>query len=138
MLKMVLLVFFILFFSLLLSYQILYDDNNKSLYFIEGLEDATSTPSGTDPTSTPSGTNSAAAYQPYNDNDPLILSKTNAANIEYIKGRIDDLYTLKPMVMDMSLNLVQLNQEVATLYQQQQSYAATLNTGPPISSSSLQ
>ena len=34
-------------------------------------------------------------YQPYSGNNPMILAEKNAANIEYLKGRLDQLQTLE-------------------------------------------
>ncbi len=93
----------IIFFLLLIAYQIILacmSQNN----FREGLED------------------SKEKYKDYNTNDPnnaMILAQQNAGNIEYIKGRIDEIVGLKGIVMDNCGNIVSLNEQMMGLIQQQ-------------------
>jgi len=69
-----------------------------------------------------SGTASGSTYVPYDLNNPnnaLILGQQNAGNINYLKGRIDDLMKLQSEVSDISGNVIILNQQVQGLVQQQ-------------------
>jgi hypothetical protein len=75
----------IIFFTFLIGYQLFLEIltfiNQDNL--VEGLENK-----------------STNEYKPYNPNDPnntLILAQQNAGNIEFIKGRIDDLDGVKLM-----------------------------------------
>ena len=74
-------------------------------------------------------------YQPYNDNNPVILSQQNAANIEVLKKRVDDLNGMKQTMNNLTQNVNKLNDEVDQLSQQQANYAQSLvgNTPPSIS-----
>jgi hypothetical protein len=73
------------------------------------------------------GLESATEYQSYNENDPLILGKQNAANIAFLKGQVDELNKLSPMITQINADISKLNEQVATMYQQQQGYASALN-----------
>jgi hypothetical protein len=94
----------------------------------EGMEDN----SGNSTTSATSSTSSASSYEDYSPNDSLILSQQNAGNIEYIKGRLDNLDNSSGKVIqhifDISNNLTQLNDQVSTITEQQAQYA--LATAP--------
>jgi len=90
----------ILFFFILISYQLilaLLDYNNQT---IEGLEN----------------------YQEYDKNDVMILAKQNAGNIEVLRKSVDDLSGLKQEVRDIQSDIVHLNSQVDDLVQAQQSY----------------
>jgi hypothetical protein len=70
------------------------------------------------------------SYTEYSGNDPLILSKKNAGNIEYLKGQIDDLISIKSTVIDMKNTVDKLNQQVSAISQQQQIYSQKItNSG---------
>lgn len=58
-------------------------------------------------------------YSDYNENDPLILAKKNAGNIEVLKQRVDDLDKLTPVVYDLSNNVANLNDQMIALTQSQ-------------------
>ena len=47
-------------------------------------------------------------YQSYNQDNPMILAEKNAANIQFIKGQLDQIYNVKTMILDIS-NAVALN-----------------------------
>jgi hypothetical protein len=49
-----------------------------------------------------------ADFQPYSQDNPLILAEKNAANIQFIKGQLDEIYNVKTMILDIS-NAVALN-----------------------------
>ena len=94
---------FIIFFLLLIAYQIILAciPQNK---IREGLED------------------SKEKYEEYDKDGPdsaMILAQRNAGNIEYIKGRIDEIVGLKGIVMDNCGNIVSLNEQMMALIQQQ-------------------
>jgi hypothetical protein len=71
--------------------------------------------------------NAPPSYQPYSGSDPLILAQQNAGNIEYLKSRLDDAMNLKknPDFVAVSTAVDTLTQQVAVLYQQQQSIASS-------------
>ena len=74
------------------------------------------------------GLETTSSYQSYNENDPLILGKQNAANIAFLKGQVDELNKLSPMITQINTDISKLNEQVATMYQQQQGYASALNS----------
>jgi hypothetical protein len=98
----------ILFFVVLIIYQILLANN-----IIEGLQNQ---------------------YQPYDTNNPnnaLILAQQNAGNISYLKEKIDSLQGLSQEVQDISGNVVALQTQVNGLVQAQQEYANQMTGGTP-------
>ena len=97
----------IIFFLILISYQIILGNN-----IIEGLDNNNS-------------------YQQYNSQDPLILAQQNAGNIEYLKGRIDDVQGMYKQVQDLSGNVVALQEQVNGLVTAQQQYATQMTGGSP-------
>jgi hypothetical protein len=62
------------------------------------------------------------------DNDPLYLAKTNAANIAYLKSKVDELLALKQQVSDLS-GVVQQNSTGITNISQQLSNTANQIVG---------
>jgi methyl-accepting chemotaxis protein len=100
----------IIFFFILISYQIILGNN-----IIEGLDNNTS-------------------YQSYNTNNPenaLILAQQNAGNIEYLKGRINDVQGMYKQVQDLSGNVHALEEQVNGLVTAQQDYATQMTGGVP-------
>jgi methyl-accepting chemotaxis protein len=95
----------IIFFLILITYQIILGNN-----IIEGLDNNNS-------------------YQQYNSQDPLILAQQNAGNIEYLKGRIDDVQGMYKQVQDLSGNVVALQEQVNGLVTAQQDYATQMTGG---------
>jgi hypothetical protein len=63
------------------------------------------------------------SYQEYDGNDALILSKQNAANIEFLKQKFDGINELQNEVGDISGNVAALQTQVDGLVQGQQDYA---------------
>ena len=61
-------------------------------------------------------------YQEYNGNDALILSKQNAANIQFLKQQYDGINGLQNEVNDLSSNVAALQTQVEGLVQSQQDY----------------
>ena len=47
-------------------------------------------------------------FQLYTQDNPIILAQKNAANIQFIKGQLDQIYNAKTMILDIS-NAVALN-----------------------------
>jgi len=88
--------FLILFFIMLIIYQIFLAIFGENI--MEGMEGDT--------------------YQNYG-NDPLILAKQNAGNIEYLKGQVTGLQGIDKKVDDLSKNVDTLNTQVIALVQQQ-------------------
>jgi hypothetical protein len=74
-------------------------------------------------------------YEPYNQEDAYILSKQNAGNIEYLKGRLPEIDQLTKDVRDISGNLLELSKTVDQLIDQQAEYAkqSLPTTDPDIS-----
>uniref|UniRef100_A0A6C0IG98 Uncharacterized protein n=1 Tax=viral metagenome TaxID=1070528 RepID=A0A6C0IG98_9ZZZZ len=62
-------------------------------------------------------------YQEYNGNDALILSKQNAANIQFLKQQFDGINGIKDEVNDISGNVASLQTQVDGLVQSQQDYS---------------
>jgi hypothetical protein len=115
--------FLILFFSILIFFQILSQMRYKiNDYIIEGM------------TTTPAP-QQQQQYQPYDTNNPnnaLILAQQNAGNIQVLKQQLDKALGLEKEVRDMSGNLATLTEQVTALMQQQQSAAtALLPSSPP-------
>jgi hypothetical protein len=79
-------------------------------------------------------TNTNSTYDPYQE-DAYILSKQNAGNIEYLKGRLPDIDQLSKDVQDISGNLLELSKTVDQLIDQQAEYAKQMlpATDPDIS-----
>jgi predicted PurR-regulated permease PerM len=98
----------ILFFIVLILYQILLANN-----IIEGLE------------------NQYQAYDTNNPNNALILAQQNAGNISYLKERLDSIDGLDKEVQDISGNVTTLQSQVAEMVQQQQQYANQMTGGSP-------
>ena len=71
---------------------------------------------------------SSKKYQDYNGDDPLILSKQNAANIEFLKQQFDGINGLQSEVNDISSNVVALQTQVDGLVQSQQDYTNNITS----------
>lgn len=67
-------------------------------------------------------------YQPYDEN-VMILAQKNAGNIEVLRERLDGLSGVKGQLTDLSNNVTQLQEDIATLMEQQQSFATDLTGG---------
>jgi hypothetical protein len=72
--------------------------------------------------------NSSGNYQEYNGNDPLILSKQNAANIQFLKQQFDGINGLQGEVTDLSSNVAALQTQVDGLVQSQQDYTNNITS----------
>ena len=100
----------IVFFIMLICFQIILAN-----HIVEGLENGDS-------------------YQSYDTNNPanaLILAQQNAGNIEYLKGRIQDVQGMNKQVQDLSGNVQTLQEQVTGLVTAQQQYATQMTGGTP-------
>ena len=100
----------IVFFIMLICFQIILAN-----HIVEGLENGES-------------------YQSYDTNNPanaLILAQQNAGNIEYLKGRIQDVQGMNKQVQDLSGNVQTLQEQVTGLVTAQQQYATQMTGGTP-------
>lgn len=70
-------------------------------------------------------------YQSYDEN-PMILAQKNAGNIEVLRERLDGLNGVKGQLTDLSNNVTQLQEDIATLMAQQQSFATDLTGGEEV------
>ena len=77
----------------------------------------------------PAKSKKEVSYQNYPE-DPLMLAKQNAGNIEYLKTQVDDLSKFKQKVIDMDTTLNNVNMNVAVLTQQQAAYAKAIDSSP--------
>jgi hypothetical protein len=128
--------FLIIFFSFLILYQLFLAYFNGSI--IEGMMDVVPTISPTfTPTSSPSNQmlpnlTINQVYRQYdnkNADNTFLLAEQNAGNIEYLKGRIDDVQGMYRQVQDLSGNVQTLQDQVNGLVQAQQDYANQLTGG---------
>jgi len=104
----------ILFFTILVIYQIFLAYSGYSI--IEGLENNDK-------------------YKPYDSDDALILGKQNAGNIIVLEKQVSKLSGLNQQVMDLSANVVSLQDQVNNLVSAQNEYASQMapSTPPDIS-----
>ena len=104
----------IVFFLFLIIYQFYLEFVNNPL--IEGLE------------------NGDATYKEYDQNDPLILGKQNAGNIEVLRKRVDGIETMKKDVDDLKIQVSGMNDQMEQLVNQQAEQAQELvgSTSPEI------
>ena len=84
------------------------------------------------------GLETGESYQSYDTNNPanaLILAQQNAGNIEYLKGRIQDVQGMNKQVQDLSGNVLALQEQVNGLVTAQKEYATQMTggTAPQIS-----
>ena len=78
------------------------------------------------------GLETGESYQSYDTNNPanaLILAQQNAGNIEYLKGRIQDVQGMNKQVQDLSGNVRTLQEQVSGLVTAQQQYATQMTGG---------
>ena len=71
-------------------------------------------------------------YQEYDTNNPnnaLILAQQNAGNIEYLKGRLNDIQGMSQQFQDLSGNVASLQTQVNGLVQAQNDYANQMTGG---------
>jgi hypothetical protein len=128
--------FLILFFILLITFQIILAYSKSSV--IEGMMDVVPTISPTfTPTSSPSNEmlpnlTINQVYRQYDKkiaDNTFLMSQQNAGNIEYLKGRIDDVQGMYKQVQDLSGNVEALQEQVNGLITAQQDYATQMTGG---------
>jgi len=98
----------IIFFIILIFYQIFLAHISSNIINIEGMDTQTS-----------------QQYKPYDLNNPnnaLILSQQNAGNIQVLKQQMDGIFNLNNKVRDLSGNVTALQNQVSDLMVQQQQY----------------
>ena len=119
--------FLIIFFLLLILYQI-YVDN---FWVVEGLTDGSGGGLGSENSefTTSPDSSSPPTYQPYNQNDAIILGKQNAGNIIVLKQQVDKLNADSANFGKMEQEVNQLSTQVQGLVKQQASYAQSV-AGP--------
>jgi hypothetical protein len=128
--------FLILFFILLITFQIILAYSKSSI--IEGMMDVVPTisPSFT-PTSSPSNEmlpnlTINQVYRQYDKkiaDNTFLMSQQNAGNIEYLKQRIDAVQGIFNQVQDLSGNVQALQDQVNGLVTAQQDYATQMTGG---------
>ena len=111
----------IIFFIILIFYQIFLAHISSNIINIEGMDTQTS-----------------QQYKPYDLNNPnnaLILSQQNAGNIQVLKQQMDGIFNINNKVRDLSGNLTELQNQVSDLLVQQQQYVQSKlpETTPEIS-----
>ena len=102
----VIIILLIIIFFLLIGIQIFLSYSNINI--IEGLKSKKS--------------KSSDGYQDYDGNDALILSKQNAANIDFLKQQFDGINGIQGEVDDLSDTVAALQTQVDGLVQSQQDY----------------
>ena len=70
-------------------------------------------------------------YQSYPE-DPLILAKQNAANIEYLKQRINDIDSVKKDVKKNTDDITNLGKQVNAILESQAKQAIKATGGKPM------
>lgn len=58
------------------------------------------------------GLENGGTYKEYDGEDPLILGKQNAGNIQVLKTQMDEILALKQEVTDMSLNMIKMSGQI--------------------------
>jgi len=80
-------------------------------------------------------TDSSLTYQSYDNNDPnnaLILSQQNAGNIEYLKDRVINLEKSATKINEMSQNMGSMQTQIDSLVQQQAEYVNSISAPAPL------
>jgi methyl-accepting chemotaxis protein len=117
--KTILVNILILFFIILIGYQIILANR-----IVEGLENNAN--------ATNANATNANTYTPYDTNNPdnaLILSQKNAGNIDYLKQRIDNVQDIFQEVQDLSANVSALQEQVNGIISAQADYATQMTGG---------
>lgn len=105
----------IIFFIILIFYQIFLAYISSKINNVEGME-----------------SQQYKSYDLNNPNNALILAQQNAGNIQVLKKQMDDLLHLNDEVQDISGNVATLTTNVSNLIEQQQQYVQTnLPSSPP-------
>lgn len=105
----------IIFFIILIFYQIFLVYISSKINTVEGMESG-----------------SYKSYDLSNPSNVLILAQQNAGNIQVLKKQMDDLLHLNDEVQDISGNVATLTTNVSNLIEQQEQYVQTnLPSSPP-------
>ena len=119
---MVLIYLLIAFFISLLSYQLI-----LAFYpTIEGMETNSKDKNG-----------EALNYEDY-PTDPLVCCKQNSGNIEYLKGRVDDMSTNSVDISKMQTDMAALQQQMDDLGTQMTQLSGNMISQEPVDTSSLE
>ena len=77
------------------------------------------------------GMETSGEYKDYG-NDPMILAKQNAGNIQVLKEQITDIIGIKPQIQDLKTKVDSLQEQVSGIISAQKSYTpVTEDTKPP-------
>ena len=117
-----------IFFTFLLFFLLLFVMDKKKYRFLEGATNQNET--------TQSDT-----YQSYSGNDPMILAQKNAANIEYLQGRLKELQSLEKnftsLQTDVKDNKSAINQMSQLAAQHLSQVTGIPSSGPPAAVTAL-
>ena len=115
--KTILVNILILFFIILIGYQIILAN-----HVMEGLKNNINASSSVN-------NSSYNQYDTNNPNNALILAQQNAGNIDYLKQRFDSIQGVFQQVQDLSGNVATLQDQVNGLVSAQQQYATQMTGG---------
>lgn len=112
-----------IFFTFLLFFLLLFVMDKKKHRFLEG------------------ATNKSDTYQSYSGSDPMILAQKNAANIQYLQGRLKDLQSLEKdftsLQTDVKDNKSAINQMSQLAAQHLTQVTGIPSSGPPAAITNL-
>lgn len=115
-----------LLFTLLLFFLLLFVMDKDKMSLIEGVSNPDS-----------SEVTSSTTYQNYSGSNPMILAEKNAANIQYLQGRLKNLQNLEKEFTSLQTGVTNNKnaiQQIAQLASQHISQTTGIpNTGPPAS-----
>ena len=77
-----------------------------------------------------------AMYEEYSK-DPLILGQQNAGNIEYLKGRVDDMSTNSVDISKMQTDMAALQQQMDDLGTQMTQLSGNMISQDPVDTSAI-
>ena len=116
------------FFTFLLFFLLLFVMDSKKYRFLEGATNQ-------------NDTTQSDSYQSYSGNDPMILAQKNAANIQYLQGRLKDLQSLEKnftsLQTDVKNNKSAINQMSQLAAQHLSQVTGVPSSGPPAAVSAL-
>jgi hypothetical protein len=94
---------------------------------IEGMQSS----SGEEDNSVEPSDISEAEYQEYSSDDPMILSRKNAGNIEYLKDQVKDIVGEKPTINQLQENVKLMQTQIDAIVQQQADFGTQLAGDEP-------
>ena len=117
-----------IFFTFLLFFLLLFVMDKKKYRFLEGATNQNET-------------KQSDTYQSYSGNDPMILAQKNAANIEYLQGRLKELQSLEKnftsLQTDVKDNKSAINQMSQLAAQHLTQVTGIPSSGPPAAVTAL-